>query len=187
VAELRDLIVVLGDQIDLDASAFDGFDAGVDVVWMAEVAEESTHVWSSKPRTALFLAAMRHFALALQAAGLPLDIREDRHFFCSVPEFAAHARGRKSLRMEYFYREQRKRHGVLMDGDEPIGGQWNFDADNREAFGAAGPGDVPPRTTFAPDAVTREVVTAAEAAYRDGRVPLSSAEGFIRQILGWRE
>jgi len=325
VAELRNLIVVLGDQLDLDAAAFDGFDAAVDRVWMAEVAEESTHVVSSQPRTALFLAAMRHFALALQTAGrplyytrldapgnggslgaqlqldiaqrrperlvmtapgdwrvlqaikdaaqaqgLPLDIREDRHFYCSVREFAAHAQGRKSLRMEYFYREQRKRHRVLMQGDgpdggavdAPIGGQWNFDADNREAFGAAGPGAVPPRTRFEPDALTREVialvqtrfathpgsldgfawpvtrdqalqslqafiqarlplfgryqdamwpgdpwlyhahlsaalnlkllnprevVAAAEAAYRDGHAPLASVEGFIRQILGWRE
>ena len=72
VAKLRDLVVVLGDQLDLDASAFDSFEAGVDAVWMAEVAEESMHVWSSKPRTALFLTAMRHFALALQTAGRPL-------------------------------------------------------------------------------------------------------------------
>ncbi len=317
MAELRALIVVLGDQLDLDAAAFDGFDAAVDAVWMAEVAEESTYVWSSKPRTVMFLAAMRHFALALQAAGrplhytrldapgnagslgaqlqadiarlrpsrlvmtapgdwrvlqvikavaeanaLPLDIREDRHCFVSVREFAAHAQGRKSLRMEYFYREQRKRHGVLMQDDEPVGGQWNFDADNREAFGAGGPGPVPPRTSFAPDALTREVmalvntrfaihpgrldsfawpvtraqalqalqafitqrlplfghyqdamwpgdpwlyhahlsaalnlkllnprevVAAAEAAHHNGQAPLTSVEGFIRQILGWRE
>lgn len=317
MAELRSLIVVLGDQLDLNAAAFDGFDAGVDAVWMAEVAEESTHVWSSKPRTVMFLAAMRHFALALQDAGralhytrldapknagnlagalqadiarlrparlvmtapgdwrvleaieavaeahhLPLDIREDRHFFSSIRDFAAHAQGRKSLRMEYFYREQRQRHRVLMQGDEPVGGQWNFDADNREAFGAAGPGAVPPRTSFEPDAVTREVialvdqrfadhpgrldsfawpvtraqalqslqafieerlplfgryqdaiwpgdawlyhshlsaalnlkllnprevVAAAVAAYQDGHAPLASVEGFIRQILGWRE
>ena len=196
------------------------FDARVDSVWMAEVVEESTHVWASKPRIAMFLAAMRHFALALQAAdrplhytrldapgnrgslaaqlqadierlrpaalvmtapgdwrvlqaiktvaeacGLPLDIREDRHFYVSVREFAAHARGRKSLRMEYFYREQRKRHRVLMDpGNEnvPLGGQWNFDADNRASFGAAGPGAVPPRCTFEPDAVTREVIALVE-------------------------
>ena len=72
MAELRSLIVVLGDQLDLEAAAFDGFDATLDAVWMAEVAEESTHVWSSKPRTALFLAAMRHFAFALQTAGRPL-------------------------------------------------------------------------------------------------------------------
>ena len=319
-AELRDLVLVLGDQLDLDAAAFDGFDAAHDAVWMAEVAEESTHVWSSKPRTVMFLAAMRHFAQVLHAAGrplhytaldadgnhgslqaqlqadierlrptrlvmtapgdwrvlqaikamaqahgLPLDIREDRHFYCSVREFAAHARGRKSLRMEYFYREIRKRHGVLMSGkrdDEPEGGQWNFDADNREAFGAAGPGIVPPRELFEPDAITREVialvekrfgthpgrldsfawpvtreqalvalqrfiaerlplfgryqdamwpgepwlyhahlaaamnlklinprevVNAAVAAYRTGEAPLPSVEGFVRQILGWRE
>ncbi len=72
MAELRSLVVVLGDQLDLDASGFDGFDADVDAVWMAEAAEESTHVWSSKPRTVMFLAAMRHFALALQAAGRSL-------------------------------------------------------------------------------------------------------------------
>ncbi|MBL0166988.1 MAG: cryptochrome/photolyase family protein [Propionivibrio sp.] len=317
VAKLRALIVVLGDQLDLDAAAFDGFDSGLDAVWMAEVADESTHVWSSKPRTVMFLAAMRHFALALQSAGrplhytrldapgnsgslgaqlqadilrlnptclvmtapgdwrvlqsikavaeansLPLDIREDRHFFSSICEFAAHAKGRKSLRMEYFYREQRKRHDVLMEGDQPIGGQWNFDADNREAFGVAGPGVVPPRSVFAADAVTREVialvntrfaahpgrldsfawpvtradalqslqafikerlpqfgryqdamwpgdpwlyhahlsaalnlkllnprevVAAAVAAYQAGHAPLASVEGFVRQILGWRE
>jgi hypothetical protein len=64
VAELRSLIVVLGDQLDLDAAAFDGFDAERDAVWMSEVAEESTHVWSSKPRIVMFLSAMRHFALA---------------------------------------------------------------------------------------------------------------------------
>ena len=171
MAELRSLILVLGDQLDLDASGFDGFDPAVDAVWMAEVAEESTHVWSSKPRTAMFLAAMRHFALALQDAGLvlhytrldasrkasnlagalqadisrlkparlvmtapgdwrvleaikavaeanklPLDIREDRHFFSSIRDFEAHAKGRKSLRMEYFYREQRKRASGLDAG-----------------------------------------------------------------------
>ena len=149
-----------------------------------------------------------------------------------------------------------------MDGKEPVGGQWNFDADNRESFGKAGPQDVPAPTRFEPDATTqevmalvntqfashpgslqsfgwpvtraqallalqtfieqrlplfgqyedamwageawlyhshlscalnlkllnpREVVHAAEAAYRAGHAPLAAAEGFIRQILGWRE
>ncbi|MDE2605481.1 MAG: cryptochrome/photolyase family protein [Burkholderiales bacterium] len=313
----RHLVLVLGDQLDLDASAFDGFDPSQDVVWMAEATEESTHVWSSQPRIALFLAAMRHFARALTEAGrpvhytrlddpsapaslsaalasaierlrpaalvmtapgdhrvlralqaaaaahgLPLQLRDDRHFFCTVREFAAHARGRKQLRLEYFYRELRRRHGVLMDGDEPCGGRWNFDADNREAFDPGGPGAVPPPPRFAPDAITsevlalvarrfsdhpgrldafawpvtraqalqalerfvaerlpafgrwqdalwpgepslwhsqlsaalnvkllnpREVVAAAEGAFRAGSVPLESAEGFIRQVLGWRE
>jgi deoxyribodipyrimidine photolyase-related protein len=314
---LRALVVVLGDQLDPGAAAFDGFDPAQDAAWMAEVDEESTHVWSSKQRIALFLSAMRHFAQVLRAAGWPLhyarlddpgnrgslaaelqaslatlapqrvvmtepgdwrvrqslkavveaagltlELREDRHFFTTVSDFAAHAKGRKSLRLEYFYRELRQRHGVLMQDDQPVGGQWNFDADNREAFGTAGPGTLPSRTTFEPDAITREVITlvnerfarhpgtlasfawpvtreqalqalqrfveqrlplfgryedamwpgepwlyhsqlsaalnlkllsapevvqAAAAAYQAGHVPLQSAEGFIRQILGWRE
>jgi deoxyribodipyrimidine photolyase-related protein len=100
-----------------------------------------------------------------QAQGLPLDIREDRHFFSSVREFAAHAETRKSLRMEYFYRAQRQRHGVLMQERDPVGGQWNFDAENRGAFGAAGPGAVPARSTFEPDAVTREVIALVESRF----------------------
>ncbi|ALT77985.1 cryptochrome/photolyase family protein [Paucibacter sp. KCTC 42545] len=329
MSRVRHLVLVLGDQLDLDAAAFDGFDPSQDAVWMAEVAEESTQVWSSKQRSALFLSAMRHFAEALRAAGRPLhyrrledpanlgslaaelqaalatlapqrvlmtapgdwrvwqaikaciqaaepsttalgeaglgpelEVREDRHFYTTVRQFAAHAKGRKQLRLEYFYRELRQRHGVLMDEGQPCGGQWNFDADNRAAFGPAGPGLLPARATFEPDAITREVielvntrfahhpgtldsfawpvtreqalqalqrfieerlplfgryedamwpgepwlyhsqlsaalnlkllgarevVDAAEAAYRAGRVPLASAEGLIRQILGWRE
>ncbi len=323
VSDVHSLVLVLGDQLDLDASAFDGFNAKTDAVWMAEVTEEATHVWSSQPRTAMFLAAMRHFARAMRAQGralhytgldapdnagslaaqlradlsrlrptrlvmtapgdwrvlqalkaeaaahgLPLEVREDRHFFCTVREFAAHAKGRKGLRMETFYREQRQRHGVLMlagsEGKpaEPEGGQWNFDADNRQAFDSAGPQGVPPRARFEPDEITREVlalvqncfashpgqldgfawpvtraqalsalqtfiqerlplfgryqdamwpgdpwlyhshlsaalnlkllnprevVAAAEAAYHSGHAPLASVEGFIRQILGWRE
>ena len=202
---LRTLVLVLGDQLDPGAAAFDGFDPAQDAVWMAEVAGESTHVRSGQARIALFLSAMRHFALALQAAGrplhyvrlddpgnrgqladqlahdlarlqprqlvltapgdwrvlkalqatahdagLPLELRDDRHFYTTVREFAAHARGRKTLRMEYFYREQRRKHRVLMDGDQPAGGQWNFDTDNRQAFGPQGPGLVPPRSRFEP-------------------------------------
>jgi deoxyribodipyrimidine photolyase-related protein len=313
----RTLVIVLGDQLDLEASAFDGFDPTQDAVWMAEVHEESTHVWSSKQRIALFLAAMRHFEKALRAAGRPLhytrlddpgnrgslaaelqaalatlapqravmttpgdwrvwqslkavvdgaglalEVCEDRHFYTTVRDFAAHAKRRKSLRLESFYRELRQRHGVLMREGQPVGGQWNFDADNRDAFGREGPGALPARATFEPDEITsevialvntrfarhpgtlesfawpvtreqalqalqcfieqrlplfgrfedalwpgepwlyhsqlsaslnlklltaREVVQAAEAAYRAGLVPVQSAEGFIRQILGWRE
>ena len=147
-------------------------------------------------------------------------------------------------------------------GKEPVGGKWNFDADNRESFGKAGPQNVPSPTRFAPDATTqevialvntkfashpgtlhsfgwpitrvqalqalqtfiaerlplfgqyedamwsgeawlyhshlscalnlkllnpREVVQAAEESYRAGEAPLAAAEGFVRQILGWRE
>ncbi len=315
---VRHLVIVLGDQLDLQASALDGFDPAQDRVWTAEVAEESAHVPSSKPRIALFLSAMRHFAQALRdqhgavldytrlddadnagtlagelrraivrlkpqglvmtapgdwrvlqamravaaECGLPLEIREDRHFFSTVREFAEHAKGRKQLRLEYWYRALRQKHGVLMDGDAPAGGQWNFDADNREAFGKEGPVGLRPPQRFAPDAITREVlalvqtrfadhpghlesfgwpvtraqalqalqdfithrlplfgryedalwagepwlyhsqlsaalnlkllhpretVQAAEAAWRAGQAPIEAVEGFIRQILGWRE
>ena len=197
-----------------------------------------------------------------RAAGIPWVTRPDQHFFSSPEDFAAHARGRKQLRLEFFYRELRQRTGFLMDGDQPAGGQWNYDAENRESFGKQGPGFVPAPRRFPPDALTQEVLamvqerfgshpgsvaafdwplTAAEAqstlddfiahrlpefgrwqdamwtgepwlyhsrlsavlnlkllhprtvldatenAYRSGRVPLPAAEGFIRQILGWRE
>ena len=316
-AKVRNLVVVLGDQLDADASAFEGFDAAQDAVWMAEVAEESTHVWSAKQRIAVFLSAMRHFAQDLRERGLPLhytrledpgnlgtlplqlgkaidqlqpaalvltapgdwrvlhqlraqasrhglvlELRDDHHFFSTVREFAAHAKGRKQLRLEYWYRELRTKHGVLMEGKAPVGGRWNFDLDNREAFGKAGPQEVPPPTRFSPDTITqevlalvdsrfashpgnlhtfgwpvtrtqallalrafitqrlplfgqyedamwageawlyhsqlscalnlklinpREVVRAAQDAYRVGQAPLAAVEGFIRQILGWRE
>ena len=183
------------------------------------------------------------------------------HFICPTDDFAEWIDERTTPRLEDFYRWQRRRTGVLMDGDEPAGGRWNFDADNREppprdgrswpeairdeldeldaevladierlapdAFGAAPDGLWPTSRAaarrrlqhfvtevlplFGPheDAMLRaewkmahsalspalnlgllrpeEVVAAAEAAYRDGSVPLASAEGFIRQVMGWRE
>ena len=316
-AAVRNLVLVLGDQLDPESSALEGFDPKLDVVWMAEVREESEHVWSHKVRIALFLSAMRHFRdsliargltvdyrllddaenagslaaelavairthkpkllivsepgdyrvqeslkVAAKAADVPLDIREDKHFISTVHDFAKFADGRKQLRLEYFYRELRKKAGVLMDGDKPEGGDWNYDTENRGSFGKAGPGLVPAPSSFPPDAITqgvlklvekqfaehpgnlkqfdwpvtpadaevalhdfiqhrlisfgqyqdaswtaepylyhsrlsmtmnlkfmnpRRVVQAAEQAYRDGLAPLPAVEGFIRQILGWRE
>ena len=83
-ARVRNLVIVLGDQLDLQSTALQGFDAAQDLVWMAEVREESTHVWSAKQRIAVFLSAMRHFADALQLQGLPvaytrLDAPDRRH------------------------------------------------------------------------------------------------------------
>lgn len=192
--------------------------------------------------------------------GLPVEIRDDDRFLCDLGWFRRWAQGRRQLRMEFFYREMRRMTGLLMDGDEPAGGAWNFDAENRKALpkGLAPP--APKR--FPPDATTREVMAlvaarfgahfgtaerfawpvtakdaraalddfvahrlaqfgdyqdamatgepmlfhalvstslnigllsprecceAAEAAWRAGRAPLNAVEGFIRQILGWRE
>ncbi len=313
---VRHLIVVLGDQLDRHSPVFDGFDRERDVVWMAEVVEESIKVPVSLPRIAIFLASMRHFRQALRSERIEVDYRElslgessladaltsalerhrpakivmvepgewsireslravaakqgvvvdersDGHFLCSHSEFAEHAQGRKQLRMEFFYREMRRKHAVLLDRDgKPEGGDWNYDTENRGSFGKAGPIDVPPPVSFTPDSLTSqvidevqrrfpqhvgkmdrfdwpvtrdqalialqdfvdhrlvhfgeyqdamwtrepwlyhsrisaalnlkllnplEVIKAAESAYRSGKAPLAATEGFIRQILGWRE
>ncbi len=194
------------------------------------------------------------------AAGVPVQVLEDDRFLSSHARFAAWADGRKQLRMEYFYREMRRETGLLMDGEEPAGGQWNYDHDNRKPAGA----DLfmPKPFRVSPDAITRDVlalvaerfdghfgtlepfgfpVTRAdaeraldafietslarfgdfqdamltgepvlyhsllspcinaglldpldvcrrvEAAWKAGQVPINAAEGFIRQIIGWRE
>ena len=306
---MRNLILVLGDQLDAKSAAFDGFDPKLDAVWMSEVTGEATHVWSHKARIAIFLAAMRHFREELRNRGFTvhyteltdstfagelarsisrlkpakvivvepgewrvreelqravpgLEIRPDRHFLCSHEEFAAHAGERKQLRMEFFYRTMRREHGVLMDGDQPVGGTWNYDTENRGSFGKAGPEQVPAPRAFKPDAVTREVlelvernfakhpgslgrfdwpvtrrqaqqaledfianrlpefgryedamwtgepvlyhsrisaalnlklldppevIAAAVKAFASRQAPLPAVEGFVRQILGWRE
>lgn len=194
------------------------------------------------------------------ALGTPADLLPDTRYLCSEATFAQWAQGRKSLRMEYFYREMRRKTRLLMDGDDPVGGQWNFDADNRKP--ARADLFMPAPRQFAPDAETKAVldlvarafpahfgalepfwfpVTRADAEkaaahfmkeslphfgdYQDamlrdhrflyhsvlsplinvglldplqlcrqaeqafiaGRAPLNAVEGFIRQIIGWRE
>jgi deoxyribodipyrimidine photolyase-related protein len=193
-----------------------------------------------------------------------VELVEDSLFLTDPKQFAEWADGRRSLRMEPFYREQRRRLDVLMDGGEPCGGRWNFDADNREAppkqgslleqipatyrsrqsehdhtvrreldrlgietWGEDGPRRWPASRAQARRALKRfvaealpgfgphqdamiggertlwhsllssslnlgllsplEVVEAAEDAYRGGDAPLQSVEGFIRQVIGWRE
>ncbi len=188
------------------------------------------------------------------------EIRNDDRFFATPASFALWAKGRKELRMEFFYREMRRASDLLMADGEPVGGQWNFDHDNRKALPK---NSVPPkRQRFEPDQITREVMamvevrfaqhfgdlepfgwavtrddalealdhfitaclpnfgdyqdamkegnaflyhsiispylniglltprevcTAAEEAWKAGAAPLNAVEGFIRQILGWRE
>jgi len=194
------------------------------------------------------------------AAGVPVEIRGDDRFFCSRQDFMQWAQGKRQLRQEFFYRDMRRRTGLLMEGREPAGGAWNYDAENRKKLPAGVKLPAPRR--FAPDAITHAVmalvaaqfpdhfgtldgfawpVTAAQAQaalddfithrlaqfgdwqdamkhgalvlfharigaalniglldprqvcgavaaeYHAGRVPLNAAEGFIRQVLGWRE
>ncbi|MGA7117670.1 MAG: cryptochrome/photolyase family protein, partial [Hyphomicrobium sp.] len=88
--------------------------------------------------------------------GLPVTVLPDERFICARHEFGAWAHGRKSLRMEFFYREMRRKTGLLMAGEEPEGGKWNFDADNRKP--AKADLFIPKPLRFAPDAITREVL-----------------------------
>ena len=86
---------------------------------------------------------------------------------CSREAFARWAGDSKSLRMEFFYRQMRREHNVLMERGEPVGGQWNYDSDNRKSFGKAGPGFLPQPPVFEPDDITRAVMTLVEREFPD--------------------
>ena len=99
------------------------------------------------------------------STGVPLSILPDEHFIAAPDEFAAWAKDRTSLTMEFFYRQQRRKTGYLMDGTgksaTPVGGEWNFDKENRLPFGKQGPRPRPhPPLRFRPDTTTRAVVAA---------------------------
>ncbi len=315
MAGVRNLILVLGDQLTPTLSSLAAGDPARDRVLMAELHDEATYVRHHKKKIAFLFSAMRHFAVELRAAGwnvdyvkldaadnqgsfsgqvvhalakhrperlvvteagewrvaqmlaqwpaqfsIPVEVLADTRFVCTPLAFRRWAAGRKQLRMEYFYRDMRRQTGLLMDGDQPVGGKWNFDAENRKAADA----DLfmPRLKMRPPDAITAEVlalvearfgdhfgdlapfgfaVTRAdaeaaftefvkkalphfgdfqdamlvgqpflyhavialymncglldplrvcrrvEAAHRAGKAPLNAAEGFIRQIIGWRE
>jgi deoxyribodipyrimidine photolyase-related protein len=193
-------------------------------------------------------------------APVPVEMRADDRFYCSIDDFRAWAKGKASYRLEYFYRDLRRRFAILMDGVDPVGGQWNFDAENRKPWPKK---RAPPkRLDFKPDVITRdvlalvaerfadhfgdldafgwavtrddalhaldwfvenalphfgdhqdamlegapflyhsvispylnaglltarEVVDAAVEAFARDAAPLNAVEGFVRQILGWRE
>ena len=197
---------------------------------------------------------------ALEGCPVPVRIVQDDRFLCSHAEFEAWAKDRKELRMEWFYREMRRKTGLLMEDGKPAGGRWNYDAENRKAPPGAieweGPLRIEPDETtrevlaltaerfpsnyYSQDgfwfAVTRddalralghfirnglasfghyqdamltdemflyhalispylnagllgvmEICEAAEAAWKEGRAEINAVEGFIRQIIGWRE
>ena len=191
---------------------------------------------------------------------VPVEIREDTRFLCTPAEFAEWAEGRRSLRMEHFYRRMRQAYGILYNQGQPEGGQWNYDANNRQSPSS----DLQPPSPYSvePDAITEQVlevvdkhfshhfgklrpfsfavtreqalealqffiqynlpyfgdyqdamltdqhwmyhshlsfylniglltplecIQQVEQVYYQGDAPLNAVEGFIRQILGWRE
>ena len=100
-----------------------------------------------------------------RTCGISVEVREDDRFVCSHQAFRAWAGDRKALRMEYFYRQMRKMTRLLMDGDAPVGGAWNFDRENRKPL----PAGVAAAQNgfFAPDAITREVAALVERRFPD--------------------
>lgn len=114
-------------------------------------------------------AAMDTWAARL---GVPVTILEDSRYLASHEDFANWAEGRKQLRMEYFYREMRKRYGLLMTADgKPEGEQWNFDADNRSGW--RGQEEIPPRPDVKPDQTTRDVLSLVAERFPDNPGDLS--------------
>lgn len=103
----------------------------------------------------------------LCAAFPDIEFREDRHFLCSRDAFASFAEKHPSLLLENFYRAMRRRLGILMDGDAPKGGAWNFDKENRGSFGRQGPPLIPPPPRFEPDAVSTAVLEMVEREFPD--------------------
>lgn len=84
---VRHLVLILGDQLDQHNMALVDFDPKQDVVLMAEVAAESTQVWSSKPRIAFFLSSMRHFANALRTKDIRVEYAKiGTHRFHSITD-----------------------------------------------------------------------------------------------------
>ena len=191
---------------------------------------------------------------------VPVTICDDDRFLATTADFATWAEGRKQLRMEYFYRDMRRRYHILIEDSKPVGGKWNYDQQNRKQFDPTIA--IPERTSFIPNEITRavmnavqklysahmgstdafnlavtreqalivldefletrlsnfgdfqdslvqdehylfhshisaylniglllpmEVILAAEQMYQKGKAPLNAVEGFIRQVLGWRE
>jgi deoxyribodipyrimidine photolyase-related protein len=114
---------------------------------------EIDRVVITKPGEWRLLEDMRQWQ---EIFSVPVELREDTRFIVPLKDFAAWADGRKHLRMEYFYREVRRQTGLLMDGDEPVGGQWNYDQENRKRL----PKSLVPPPRFLPpaDEVTREVI-----------------------------
>ena len=104
---------------------------------------------------------------AVSENGLTLEIIEDDHFLSTIEEFTLHAKDRKQLRMEYFYRDMRKKHKILCNDDKPEGGEWNYDSENRKSFSKEGPDLLPSPISFPPDKITKQVIKLVNEIYPD--------------------
>lgn len=91
VKHCRNLVLILGDQLNLDSAALENFDPKQDHILMVEAPAEATHVWSHKARIALFLSAMCHFAEALKEKGFAVSyLKIGEHDFASLKSAWTH-------------------------------------------------------------------------------------------------
>lgn len=222
------------------------------------------HLARHRPARLLTMAAASYGGRRAQMRlherlGLPVEVLPNTQFLCGRFDPIPQPEPGRRYVMENFYRAMRRRFGLLMAGEEPVGGRWNFDSENRKRL----PDGVvlPPDLSFPPDEITRAVMAAvselesgvgtvegfgyavtraqalevfahflaarlpafgayedamtgrshslyhsllspylnlglleplelagaAEQAWRQGLAPFNSVEGFIRQIIGWRE
>lgn len=107
--------------------------------------------------------------------GLPVEVRSDDRFFASRTRFAAWAQGRRGWRLEHFYRDMRREHAILMEGDKPAGGAWNFDAENRKPLPASTL--LPSRLRFPPDETTQAVIALVGRHFSDHFGGLKTSAG----------
>jgi deoxyribodipyrimidine photolyase-related protein len=94
-----------------------------------------------------------------------VEIRDDDRFLCTTDEFNTWANDRKQLRMEFFYRNMRRKYNILMDGDEPIGGQWNYDSENRKP--PKNGLKIPDSYSNKPDEITKDVIKLVDQNFKD--------------------
>ena len=126
-------------------------------------AMQASHLCCVEPGEWRLKSAITDLASTLN---VHLHMPDDAHFYCSNAEFRAWAADKKELRLEYFYRAMRKKHGILIDAhDQPVGGQWNFDEQNRKPYSKHGPGLINDPLGFEPDAISREVFDFVEKQY----------------------
>lgn len=131
----------------------------------APSAAEAVPAWVRRHRLdelRLMEPADRPARRAVDALELPCRLiwLPDNHFLWSRDAFGRWAEGRRQLRMEFFYREGRRRFGVLLQDGEPVGGRWNYDSENRRppARGLQAPEPL----AFDADAITAAVVDKVE-------------------------
>ncbi|MGK0269515.1 MAG: deoxyribodipyrimidine photolyase-related protein [Cocleimonas sp.] len=98
--------------------------------------------------------------------GVPFKQLNDQHFLSTPKDFKNWAEGKKQLRLEYWYRELRKKYQILMEDEKtPLGGKWNYDQSNRKAFKKKGPTDIPENISWEADDITQDVINLVNETY----------------------